>query len=260
MADPREDPSPQVFMTLPAAADNGLRYEFAGFSPRAGDLVERDGEVTVYEWVRPEELPRVPEYAPHGFFLAQHPSGHHYVQMASSDGRPTRVELGQFGPDSRQRSGPFEVDGHPLQWTHEFIRDVTPEGREFTWEAVVCVPVAARHPGVLWTAARTTLSEERRRTSSSTARNARRVRLEGATVERFDPAEVFERDGWHCGLCGGSVDRELRWPDPASASLDHVVPLVAGGAHSRANTQLAHWLCNVRKGARTEDSDVRRLR
>lgn len=110
------------------------------------------------------------------------------------------------------------------------------------------------HPAsiTLWTAARTALSEERRRTSSSTARHARRVRLEGATVERFDPIEVFERDGWHCRLCGGPVDRELRWPDPASASLDHVVPLVAGGAHSRENTQLAHWLCNVQKGARTE--------
>jgi 5-methylcytosine-specific restriction endonuclease McrA len=48
------------------------------------------------------------------------------------------------------------------------------------------------------------------------------------------------------------VDRELRWPDPDSGSLDHVIPLIAGGEHSRENTQLAHWLCNVRKGARTE--------
>ncbi|WP_091241350.1 HNH endonuclease [Klenkia soli] len=112
--------------------------------------------------------------------------------------------------------------------------------------------VASKHPRVLWTVARTALADKRRRVSSATARHSRRVRLQEATVERFDPVEVFERDGWLCRLCDRNVDRELRWPDPASASLDHVVPLVAGGTHSRANTQLAHWLCNVRKGARTD--------
>ena len=35
-----------------------------------------------------------------------------------------------------------------------------------------------------------------------------------------------------------------------SASLDHVMPLIAGGQHTRHNTQIAHWICNVRKGAR----------
>jgi 5-methylcytosine-specific restriction endonuclease McrA len=235
-----------------APAGTGLRYDFDGFSPRSGDAVERDGEVTVYEWVRAEELPRVPEYAPHGFFLAQHSSGHHLLQTATPDGRPERVLLGEFDPTGGERSGPFEVEGRLLEWVTEFIRDVTPDGREFTWEAPVCVPVAAKHPRLLWTAARTALSEKRRRTSSSTAQHARRVRMDEATVERFDPAEVFERDGWVCRLCERPVHRELRWPDPAAASLDHVVPLVAGGAHSRANTQLAHWLCNVQKGARTE--------
>ncbi|SDD37432.1 HNH endonuclease [Geodermatophilus telluris] len=181
------------------------------------------------------------------------------MQTASVDGRGSGL-IGEFDPSGHHLVQTASVDGKTLHWTHELISDVTPEGREFRWEAVVCVPVAARHPITLWTAARTALSEERRRTSSSTARHARRVRLEGATVERFDPIKVFERDGWHCRLCGGPVDRDLRWPDPASASLDHVVPLVVGGAHSRDNTQLAHWLCNVQKGARTEDPDDRPLR
>lgn len=70
-----------------------------------------------------------------------------------------------------------------------------------------------------------------------------------AQAEAFEYAEVYERDGWVCGLCGDPVDRELVWPDPMSASLDHVVPLSKGGAHTRENSQCAHLVCNVRKGA-----------
>ncbi|MCW2898498.1 MAG: hypothetical protein JWO67_763 [Streptosporangiaceae bacterium] len=76
----------------------------------------------------------------------------------------------------------------------------------------------------------------------------RRARLRGAEVESFTPAEVFERDRWICGLCRRKIRKDLRWPDPRSASLDHVVPLVDGGAHTRANTQASHLDCNLRKG------------
>ena len=79
-----------------------------------------------------------------------------------------------------------------------------------------------------------------------------------ATAERFDPLEVYEREGWVCGLCVKPVDRGLSWPDPMSPSLDHVVPLSANGEHSRANTQLAHWICYVRKGARLAEDEVLR--
>lgn len=78
----------------------------------------------------------------------------------------------------------------------------------------------------------------------------RRARLSAATTEVFDSAEIYERDAWICGLCGGEIDRTLRSPHPDSPSIDHIVPLALGGAHSRANTQAAHLGCNVRKGAR----------
>lgn len=61
--------------------------------------------------------------------------------------------------------------------------------------------------------------------------------------------EVFERDNWTCGICDEPVDQDIKWPDPRSVSLDHIVPLALGGAHSRANTQCSHLTCNVRKGA-----------
>lgn len=62
------------------------------------------------------------------------------------------------------------------------------------------------------------------------------------------PVDVYERDGWICGICGDSVDKSLKWPDPMSPSLDHIQPLSKGGHHVLSNVQLAHLECNVRKG------------
>lgn len=71
-----------------------------------------------------------------------------------------------------------------------------------------------------------------------------------AMVERFLHVEIFERDGWLCQLCGLPIDRDAAWPHPMSVSLDHIVPLSLGGAHSRANTQCAHISCNIGKSNR----------
>lgn len=83
-------------------------------------------------------------------------------------------------------------------------------------------------------------------------RHERRAVEYGAGSERFDRLEVFERDGWVCGICDGPVDRELAYPDPMCASLDHVVPLARGGEHTRANTRCSHLVCNIRRGADQE--------
>jgi 5-methylcytosine-specific restriction endonuclease McrA len=36
-------------------------------------------------------------------------------------------------------------------------------------------------------------------------------------------------------------------------SLDHVIPISAGGEHSKANTQLAHLGCNAKKQAKIRE-------
>lgn len=59
-----------------------------------------------------------------------------------------------------------------------------------------------------------------------------------------------------CGLCGEVIDKGLAWPDPMSASVDHIVPLSLGGAHSQDNLQWTHLVGNVRKGNRTEGLEV----
>lgn len=93
-------------------------------------------------------------------------------------------------------------------------------------------------------------SREHKNTANWVHLNNRRMRQRKALVESFDRLEIFERDDWVCQLCEEPIDQNCAWPDPMSASLDHVIPLARGGEHSRANAQAAHLRCNVQKGAR----------
>lgn len=86
--------------------------------------------------------------------------------------------------------------------------------------------------------------DERRRANYELRRARKKT---NGPVEKFLNVEVFERDDWLCGLCGEPVDKDLAWPDPMSASLDHITPLSRGGAHTLDNVQLAHLACNIRK-------------
>jgi endogenous inhibitor of DNA gyrase (YacG/DUF329 family) len=85
--------------------------------------------------------------------------------------------------------------------------------------------------------------------ASRSARRARyRIRLRQATVERFDPFDVFERDGWRCHMCGIKTPKRLRGTYEDNApELDHIVPLAAGGDHSRRNTACSCRKCNIAK-------------
>ena len=86
-----------------------------------------------------------------------------------------------------------------------------------------------------------------RRTGKRLSNKRRRARLRGASIEVFADVEIFDRDAWRCGLCGLKVDKRFKHPHKMAASLDHIVPLAAGGSHTRLNVQCAHWLCNSRK-------------
>jgi 5-methylcytosine-specific restriction endonuclease McrA len=84
----------------------------------------------------------------------------------------------------------------------------------------------------------------------------RRMQKVAATLETFEPREIFERDQWTCQLCQRPVDDTIAWPAPLSPSLDHIVPISKGGDHSRANSRLAHLACNSSRGNRGDDEQL----
>lgn len=85
----------------------------------------------------------------------------------------------------------------------------------------------------------------RLRRKRATEHELRRCAVQrGSEAERIDRDAVFERDGGLCGICEAPVD-------PADWHLDHRRPLARGGAHTYDNVQVAHPMCNYRKGARS---------
>ncbi len=86
------------------------------------------------------------------------------------------------------------------------------------------------------------------------AHSRRRLAIKrgASAADTFTPVEIYERDSWTCGICAQLIDRDLRYPNPSSASIDHVLPLSKGGDHTKNNVQAAHLRCNVRKGNRVE--------
>jgi 5-methylcytosine-specific restriction endonuclease McrA len=75
----------------------------------------------------------------------------------------------------------------------------------------------------------------------------RRARMAAVTAEKVDIEALWTRDGGHCWICQGAIDRDLRYPHPFSRSLDHVVPISKGGAHAMGNVALSHLRCNISK-------------
>jgi len=69
---------------------------------------------------------------------------------------------------------------------------------------------------------------------------------------RISADVLIERDGNLCRLCDTEIDlnvpRNSRW----GATIDHIVPLSKGGADELENLQLAHWICNIKKGSKVD--------
>jgi 5-methylcytosine-specific restriction endonuclease McrA len=69
----------------------------------------------------------------------------------------------------------------------------------------------------------------------------RRAQKRASFVEDVIPLVVLELDDGVCGICKEDVD-------PFDFHVDHVIPLAKGGWHSYSNVQVAHPICNLRKG------------
>lgn len=61
-----------------------------------------------------------------------------------------------------------------------------------------------------------------------------------------------------CGICGRPVDFGIRYPDPMSPCIDHIIPISKGGHPSDiSNLQLAHRTCNRTKSDKLPNQSVR---
>ncbi|MER6307816.1 HNH endonuclease [Streptomyces chattanoogensis] len=246
-----QERAPQVFRTR--EADTDFPYEFRGLGPIPGDIVERNGSVTAYATAASlaadhivalvrnhsdgDEEPMIALHEQSGSYLA-YTSG--VVWWVGAAEQLERLHLGQR----------FQgIDGRSWIWQNEAIRDLDSAGREYTWEAYICLTETTTP--ILWTpayAARSAKQLRIRRARNSYQARMRERGVLSAAADGIDPYEIYERDQWICQLCHQAIDSVVEWPDLRSATLDHIKPVTLGGAHTAENLQAAHWVCNVRKG------------
>jgi 5-methylcytosine-specific restriction endonuclease McrA len=87
------------------------------------------------------------------------------------------------------------------------------------------------------------------RINHKTAKWRRKARMKGADVQPFRPHDVHMRDGYRCQICGTKTNPKASPCSDRYPTLDHIIPLSRGGAHSRENTQTACRRCNMAKAA-----------
>jgi 5-methylcytosine-specific restriction endonuclease McrA len=63
----------------------------------------------------------------------------------------------------------------------------------------------------------------------------------------IDALTLFHLFDWHCYLCKKPIDPRKRCPDWRAATIEHVIPLSAGGTHTWDNVVPAHAKCNFTK-------------
>lgn len=88
------------------------------------------------------------------------------------------------------------------------------------------------------------------RNTCNRAKERRRARKRNGYVADVYRKRVFELDAYKCHLCGRRCDPTKSVPHPRAPTVDHVIPLAAGGTHEPANCRTACFRCNAIKGDR----------
>lgn len=59
---------------------------------------------------------------------------------------------------------------------------------------------------------------------------------------------ILRKTATVCALCGMPLDKSLKYPNPLSISIDHIIPISRGGKSTIDNLQATHLMCNKVKG------------
>lgn len=84
---------------------------------------------------------------------------------------------------------------------------------------------------------------ERDRGKKARAQRRRLARKAGLPTDKHTRAEVWERDGGQCQICGTLLN-------PRNWHEDHIIPISRGGPDTLDNVQATCPFCNVSKGAK----------
>lgn len=126
--------------------------------------------------------------------------------------------------------------------------------QERQWYAANRERIQARKTA--WEAVNAELVAEFRRRGMS----RRRARLRGLPVERYTMAQLLDRDGTLCVLCGEQMDVTARYPDPLAPTVEHLEPIAwpdsAGDVLS--NVAVAHYGCNNHRRTRPHPAAARK--
>lgn len=98
--------------------------------------------------------------------------------------------------------------------------------------------------------------KEKRLALAKAHTHKRRTRIKGGVWERgVTDIALRKRDGDKCCYCSKIMSFTPltgHQYNPDRATVEHVVPISKGGAHTMDNTKLACWECNIRRGNREE--------
>jgi hypothetical protein len=88
----------------------------------------------------------------------------------------------------------------------------------------------------------------------------RRARLMALPSEPYAVADIFARDGADCVLCGKPLDLAAKWPEPRSATVEHLECLSWPGSAGDvlANVAASHARCNLRRKAKHHPAAARK--
>lgn len=99
------------------------------------------------------------------------------------------------------------------------------------------------------------------------ARTVYNLRAPRRRVSKRVRDRVGDHDGWACRICGGHVDRDRPWVRPVAGepfahgandlypSVEHLVPVGAGGTNDEANLAICHLGCNTRQSHYGREAD-----
>lgn len=115
-------------------------------------------------------------------------------------------------------------------------------------------PITCKQCGVVFTGKWRQLCEPCAEANARQQRRAAKGRRAAVRVgvEGYRARGIWERDGWRCHLCHRPVKRDAKVPHPLAPTIDHLVPISAGGLDTALNVATAHFICNTRRGTKGE--------